>query len=157
MSEPIADPHAYVARAAVLAGVVGVAVVGISTAIGLMLGKPGGAHDIAMAGGLMLLAGLPGLVLAAVLAGRVRGGATIGFLAGMAIRMPVGAALATWGAGWGLAQTQGFSNWIAGAYLVLLVVEVLCLVPAVKKTAGICPQAASGGQPLPSQSLQESV
>lgn len=51
------------------------------------------------------------------------------------MRLPVGGVLALYGLNWGLAQTQSFSQIIATAYLVLLVIEVVCLSPAVKRTA----------------------
>lgn len=133
------NPHLRVARAAVLAGVLGALAVGVAFGIAKLAGAEPVAKDIAMAGGLLLLAGLPGLVGAAVAAGRMRGGAVYGFLGGMLIRMPAGAALAIWGADWGLASSAWFNQCIAGGYLILLVIEVLVLAPAVKATAGIEP------------------
>lgn len=140
MTQPTTDnPHLRVARAAVLAGVLGALAVGVAFGIAKLAGAEPIAKDIAMAGGLLLLAGLPGLVGAAVAAGRMRGGAVYGFLGGMLVRMPAGAALAIWGADWGLASSAWFNQCIAGGYLILLVIEVLVLAPAVKATAGIEP------------------
>lgn len=140
MTHPTTDnPHTRVARAAVLAGVLGALAVGAAFGIAKLAGAEPVAKDIAMAGGLLLLAGLPGLVFAAIAAGRIRGGAAYGFLAGMLVRMPAGAALALWGADWGLASSTWFNQCIAAGYLALLVIEVLVLAPAVKATAGIAP------------------
>lgn len=126
-----------VAKAATLAGVVSVLVVGVAYGIAKATGRPMLAQDIAMAGGVLLLAGLPGLVLSAALTGRLRGGASLGFVAGAAIRLPAGGVVALNGINWGLAQTQSFPQIVAAAYLVLLVIEVLILSPAVKRTAAI--------------------
>lgn len=135
MTSPIADLRGQVAKAAILSAVVCVVLVGISYAVANAMGKPQHAQDIAMAGGLLLLAGLPGLALAVALTGRVRGGASFGFVAGTAVRLPVGGVVALYGLNWGLAQSQAFSQIVAATYLVLLVVEVVCLSPAVKRTA----------------------
>lgn len=124
-----------VARAAIVSAVLCVAVTGVAYAVAEAAGKPQLAYDIAMAGGVLLLAGLPGLVLSVVLTGRVRGGASIGFVGGVGVRLPVGGVVALYGLNWGLAQTQSFSQVVAAAYLVFLVIEVLCLSPAVKRTA----------------------
>lgn len=154
---PTDNPHTRVARAAVLAGGLGAVVVGVAFGVAKVAGAEPLARDIAMAGGLLLLAGLPGLVGAAVAAGRMRGGAVYGFLGGMLFRMPAGAALAVWGPGAGLAQTPHFSMCIAGAYLALLVVEVLVLAPAVKATAALEPNPPkpdpAGVATMPAQAL----
>jgi len=147
---PHDNPHIRVARAAVLAGVLSALAVGVAYAVARLAGGELVARDIAMAGGLMLLAGMPGLLFAAIAAGKLRGGAAYGFLAGIAIRMPVGAAFALLGAGWGLAATDWFSQCIAGAYLVLLVIEVICLGPAVKATASMDPNSGSNASPFDS-------
>ncbi|XAL98612.1 hypothetical protein OT109_13605 [Phycisphaeraceae bacterium D3-23] len=140
MSTPTAtNPHTRVARAAVLAGVLSALAVGAAYGVARLAGAELVAKDIAMVGGLLLLAGVPGLVFAALAAGRMRGGAVYGFLGGMLVRMPAGAALALWGAKWGLASSPAFTQCIAAGYLVLLVIEVLILAPAVKATAGIAP------------------
>ena len=135
MTDQIAHLRGQVAKAAILSGVVSVVLIGVAYAVAGATGKPQIAYDIAMAGGLLLLAGLPGLALAVVLTGRVRGGASLGFVAGIGVRLPVGGVLALYGINWGLAQTQSFSQIVAGMYLVLLVVEVVCISPAVKRTA----------------------
>jgi hypothetical protein len=135
MTDEIKACRMQVARAAVISLIAGAVAVGVAYAIAKATGKPQLAADIAMAGGLLLLAGLPGLVLSVALTGRVRGGASIGFVAGVAVRLPVGGVLALYGLNWGLAQTQSFSQIIATTYLVLLVIEVVCLSPAVKRTA----------------------
>jgi len=133
---PLNAQHRYdVAKAAVLSNVVSVVLIGIAYAITKAMGKPQLAHDIAMACGLLLLAGLPGLVLAVALTGRLRGGASLGFVAGIAVRLPVGGVIAFYGLNWGLAATQSFSQIVATAYLVILVIEVVLLSPAVKRTA----------------------
>ncbi|MEM9415688.1 MAG: hypothetical protein AAGA29_09465 [Planctomycetota bacterium] len=132
------NPHLRVARAAVLAGVASIAVVGLAFGIAKAVGADLLAADIALVGGLMFLAGVPGLIGAALAAGRMRGGAVYGFLGGMVVRMPVGAGLALWGTG--LAQSAHFTNCIAVAYIVLLAIEVLILAPAIKATAGIEPK-----------------
>ncbi len=155
---PAHNPHLRVARAAVLAGVLGALAVGAAYGIAQLVGAEPVAHDIATAGGLLLLAGLPGLVGAAAAAGRMRGGAVYGFLGGMLVRMPAGAALAIWGPGAGLARSGQFSMCIAGGYLVLLVIEVLVLAPAVKATAGIEPHRPTIDSPglapaLPKESV----
>ncbi|MFI4860788.1 MAG: hypothetical protein ACIAXF_08925 [Phycisphaerales bacterium JB063] len=148
MTPPTApNPHTRVARAAVLAGVLSTAVVGVAYGIARLAGAPLIARDIAMVGGLLLLAGMPGLVFAALAAGRIRGGAVYGFLGGVAIRMPAGAVLALWGASWGLAHSPAFTQCIAAGYLVLLVIEVLVLAPAVKATAGIAPTPPAKREP----------
>jgi len=151
------NPHTRVARAAVMAGVFSALAVGVAYAIARLAGGELVARDISMAGGLMLLAGVPGLLFAAIGAGKMRGGAAYGFLAGMAIRMPVGAALALLGAGWGLAATDWFSQCIAGAYLVLLVIEVICLGPAVKATASFAPANISSTPAFDSPGTQGSA
>lgn len=135
MTLPIAHYRRQVALAATLAAVVSVVVIGIGYAIARGIGNPQHAHDIAIAGGVLLLAGIPGFVLAVVLTGRVRGGASFGFVSGIGVRLPVGGVLAFYGLNWGLAQTANFSQIVAGTYLVLLVIEVICLSPAVKRTA----------------------
>ena len=137
MTPEIKACRTQVARAAVISLVAGVVAVGIAYAIAKATGKPQLAADIAMGGGLLLLAGLPGLVLSVVMTGKVRGGASMGFIGGIAIRLPAGGVLALYGLNWGLAQTQSFSQIIATAYLVLLVIEVVCLSPAVKRTAAV--------------------
>ena len=158
MTQPKTDnPHTRVARAAVLAGALGAIAVGAAFGLAKLAGAELLAQDIAMAGGLLLLAGLPGLVGAAVAAGRMRGGAVYGFLGGMLFRMPAGAALAIWGPGAGLAQSNHFSMCIAGAYLMLLVIEVLVLAPAVKATAALEPNPPKldpvGVATMPAQTL----
>ena len=135
MSQSIPQLRTSVAKAATLSLAAGAAATGVAYAVAAGLGKPQLAHDIAMVGGLLLLAGLPGLVLSVALTGRVRGGATLGFVAGVAVRLPAGGVLAFYGLNWGLAQTQAFSQIVAAAYLVLLVIEVVCMSPAVKRTA----------------------
>ena len=135
MTQSITHLRGQVAKAAVLSAVVSVVLIGVCYAVAKAAGKPQLATDIAMAGGVLLLAGLPGLVLSVVLTGRVRGGASIGFVSGIGVRLPVGGVVALNGLNWGLAQTQSFSQVVATAYLVLLVVEVVCLSPAVKRTA----------------------
>lgn len=135
MTDQIAHLRGQVAKAAILSAVLSIVLIGIAYAAAGVAGKPQLAYDIAMAGGLLLLAGLPGLALAVVLTGRVRGGASLGFVAGIGIRLPAGGVLALYGLNWGLAQTQSFSQVVAGMYLVLLVVEVVCISPAVKRTA----------------------
>lgn len=135
MTQPIAQLRGQVAKAAILSAVLSMVLIGVVYAAAGAMGKPQLAHDIAMAGGLLLLAGLPGLALAVVLTGRLRGGASMGFVAGIGVRLPAGGVLALYGLNWGLAQTQSFSQIIATAYLVLLVVEVVCISPAVKRTA----------------------
>lgn len=135
MTDEIKACRMQVARAAVISLIAGAVAVGVTYAIAKATGKPQLAADIAMAGGLLLLAGLPGLVLSVALTGRVRGGASIGFVAGVAVRLPVGGVLALYGLNWGLVQTQSFSQIIAATYLVLLVIEVVCISPAVKRTA----------------------
>ena len=135
MSSPITHLRSRVAKASILSAVVSAALIGIGYAIAKAMGKPQLAYDIAMAGGVLLLAGLPGLVLAVALTGRVRGGASIGFVSGIVVRLPVGGVVALYGLNWGLAQTPSFPRIVAGTYLVLLVIEVVCLGPAVKRTA----------------------
>ena len=135
MTSEITQLRAVVARAAILSVVISVVLIGVGFAVARALGKPQLAHDIAMAGGVLLLAGLPGLVGAVALTGRVRGGASFGFVAGIAVRLPVGGVVALYGLDWGLAKTQSFSQVVAAAYLVFLVIEVVCLSPAVKRTA----------------------
>ena len=135
MTPTIAHYRGQVARAAILSAVVSIVLIGIGYAIARAMGKPQHAHDIAMVGGVLLLAGLPGLILSVVLTGRVRGGASLGFVSGIGVRLPVGGVLAFYGLNWGLAQTASFSQFVAGMYLVLLVIEVICLSPAVKRTA----------------------
>ena len=124
-----------VAKAATLSAVAGVVAVGVAYAVAGAMGKADLAYDIALAGGVLLLAGLPGLALAVMLTGKVRGGASLGFVAGVAVRLPVGGVVALNGLNWGLAKTQSFSQCVATAYLVLLVIEVVFLSPAVKRTA----------------------
>lgn len=135
MNQSITHMRGQVAKAAIVSAVVSVVLIGVAYALAGAMGKPQIAYDIAMAGGLLLLAGLPGLVLAVVLTGRVRGGASIGFVGGVAVRLPAGGVLALYGLNWGLAQTQSFAQIVAGMYLALLVIEVICLSPAVKRTA----------------------
>lgn len=135
MTEQTPQLRAKVAKAAIASMVVSMVLVGVCYAVAGGVGKPQLAYDIAMAGGLLLLAGLPGLALAVALTGKVRGGASVGFVAGIAVRLPVGGVVALYGLNWGLAQTQSFSQVVAAAYLVLLVVEVLCLMSAVKQAA----------------------
>lgn len=73
MTDEIKACRMQVARAAVISLIAGAVAVGIAYAIAKATGKPQLAADIAMAGGLLLLAGLPGLVLSVALTGRVRG------------------------------------------------------------------------------------
>jgi hypothetical protein len=124
-----------VARAATLSAVLSVVVIATAYGGAKAVGKPMLAHDLAMAGGVLLLAGLPGLALSVWLTGKVRGGASIGFVAGAAVRLPVGGVVALYGLNWGLAETASFSQIVAAAYLVFLVIEVLCLGPAAKRSA----------------------
>lgn len=135
MTQSITQLRGQVAKAAIVSALASVALIGVCYVVAKALGKPQLAHDIAMAGGVLLLAGLPGLVLAVVLTGRVRGGASLGFVSGIGVRLPVGGVVALYGLNWGLAQTQSFSQLVAGTYLVLLVIEVVCISPAVKRTA----------------------
>lgn len=135
MSTPITHLRNQVAKAAILSAVVSTALIAVFYMVSRAMGKPQLSYDIAMAGGVLLLAGLPGLVLAVALTGRVRGGASIGFVSGIAVRLPVGGVVALYGLNWGLAQTSWFPKIVAGTYLVLLVIEVVCLGPAVKRTA----------------------
>lgn len=144
MTQSIQSRRRVVATAAIVSAVVSVVVIGLGYVSAGGLGKAGLAHDIAMAGGVILLAGLPGLSLSVWLTGRVRGGASIGFVAGAAIRLPVGGVVALYGLNWGLARTGSFSQIVAAAYLVLLVIEVLCLMPAVKRTAAAQTRTRSG-------------
>lgn len=137
MTDSIPQLRAKVAKAAIRSAVLSVLLTAVGYAVAGVLKKPQLAYDIAMAGGVLLLAGLPGLVLAVLLTGRVRGGASLGFVAGIGVRLPVGGVVALYGLNWGLAQTQAFSQIVAGAYLVFLVIEVACLSPAVKRTAAI--------------------
>ena len=147
MTSEITQLRAVVARAAILSVVISVVLIGVGFAVARALGKPQLAHDIAMAGGVLLLAGLPGLVGAVALTGRVRGGASFGFVAGIAVRLPVGGVVALYGLNWGLAKTASFSQLIGAAYLVLLVIEVACLSPAVKRTAAAEARASTKKQP----------
>lgn len=159
-AQSIQHLRGVVAKAAIVSAVVSIIVVGVSYAIAAGIEKPQLAHDIAMAGGLLLLAGLPGLVLSVRLTGKVRGGASIGFVAGSAIRLPVGGVVALYGLNWGLAQTGSFSQIVAIAYLVLLVIEVICLMPAVKRTASAETKALSlqaTGQNVSQKAQEESV
>jgi len=135
MTRGIQQAKLRVARAATLSAVAGALVTGLGYALLRLMGNPQVASDIAMAGVVLLLAGLPGLVLAVVLTGGVRGGAAFGFVGGIAVRLPVGGVFALNGLNWGSAQTQWFPQIVAGMYLVLLVIEVLFLSPAVKETA----------------------
>ena len=135
MSPSITQLRGKVAKSALLSAVVSVVLIGVAYWLVKGLGNPQIAQGIAMAGGVLLLAGLPGLILAVVLTGRLRGGASLGFVAGIAVRLPVGGVLALYGLNWGLAQTRSFPMIVAGSYLVLLVIEVVCLSPAVKCTA----------------------
>ena len=135
MTQPITQLRRQVAKAAILSAVASVALIGTAYAVAGATEKPQLAYDIAMAGGVLLLAGLPGLVLSVALTGRVRGGVSIGFVAGVGVRLPVGGVVALYGLNWGLAQTQSFSQIVAIMYLVLLVIEVVFLSPAVKRTA----------------------
>lgn len=135
MTASIAHLRRGVAKAAIVAVVVSMLLVAVGYGVAHQFGTPQLAYDFAMAGGLLLLAGLPGLVLAVALTGRVRGGATLGFVAGIGVRLPAGGVVALYGLNWGLAQTQAFSQIVAAAYLVFLVIEVICLSPAVKRTA----------------------
>lgn len=121
-------------RSASLAVVSGVLCVAVATVIGQRFGGEWG-HDVLLAGMLMLVIGLPGLALSVYLAGKMRGGMAFGFLAGMALRLPLGALIALYGTESRFVSTDSFGVIVAGAYLVLLVVEVLCIAPAVKKTA----------------------
>lgn len=100
-----------------------------------------------MAGGLVLLAGLPGLALAVALTGKVKGGASLGFVAGVAVRLPVSGVIALYGLKWGLGLTGVFPQFVAGGYLLFLVVEVLCLMPAVKRTALAAPATPAPDTP----------
>lgn len=146
MTQPMTtNPHLRVARAAVLAGVLGALAVGVAYALARAAGAQPLAADFVLVGGVLLLAGLPGLIGSAVAAGRLRGGAVYGFLGGMLFRLPVGAGLALWGTG--LAQSSHFSTCIGAGYLVLLVIEVLVLAPAVKATAGIVPPPKQNNTP----------
>lgn len=147
MTQSITHLRGQVAKAAVASAVVAVVLIGVCYVVGKAAGKPQLAADIAMAGGVLLLAGLPGLVLSVVLTGRVRGGASIGFVSGIGVRLPVGGVVALNGLNWGLAQTQSFSQIVAGTYLVLLVIEVVCLSPAVKRTAAA--EASADAKKLP--------
>jgi len=128
-----------VARAGIVALLVCVVLTGIGYGIAKGAGSTGDARDIAMVGGALILAGIPGLVLAVGLTGRVRGGAAMGFISGSLVRMPVGGVMALYGLDWGLASTGRFAQYVAGGYLVFLVVEVLVMSPAVKATAAAAP------------------
>lgn len=152
MTPSTAQHRLAVARAATLSLVAGAAAVGLGYALASGVGKPQLALDIATAGGLLLLAGVPGLVLSVLLTGKVRGGASIGFVAGIAVRLPVGGVVALYGLNWGLARTQSFSHVVAAAYLVLLVIEVVCISPAVKRTAAAEAKTRTAQQP-PDQEL----
>ena len=135
MSQSIQQARVGVAKAAVLTVLAAVGVIAAGYGVSRGVGKPQLAMDIATAGGVLLLAGLPGLVLSVVLTGKLRGGASIGFVAGIAVRLPAGGVVAFYGLNWGLAQTPAFSQVVAFAYLVILVIEVVLLSPAVKRTA----------------------
>ncbi|MFN3168618.1 MAG: hypothetical protein ACE37H_16285 [Phycisphaeraceae bacterium] len=135
MNQPDRALRLMVARAATLSAVLSVVVIGVAYGVAKAMDRPLLAHDLAMAGGLLLLAGLPGLALSVWLTGKVRGGASIGFVAGIAVRLPAGGVVALNGLNWGLAKTASFSQIVAAGYLVFLVIEVLCLSPAAKRTA----------------------
>ena len=147
MTPSISHLRGQVAKAAMASAVVSVVLIGVCYAVAKAAGKPQLAADIAMAGGVLLLAGLPGLVLAVVLTGRLRGGASIGFVSGIGVRLPAGGVVALYGLNWGIAQTQSFPMIVAGGYLVLLVIEVVCLGPAVKRTAAAEANADATKQP----------
>jgi Na+(H+)/acetate symporter ActP len=155
MSQPITHLRGQVAKAAILSAVVSVVLIGLTYGVASVSGKPQVAYDIAMSGGLLLLASMPALLLSVLLTGRVRGGASIGFVAGIAVRLPVGGVLALYGLNWGLAQSQSFPQIVAGMYLVLLVVEVVCISPAVKRTAAA--EARIRSEETSSHDDQESV
>lgn len=160
MTDEIPKLRAMVAKAAILSAVVSAGAIGLAYAAGRGVGNALLAHDIAMAGGILLLAGLPGLIGSVALTGRMRGGASIGFIAGIAVRLPVGGVLALYGLNWGLAKTQSFSQVIAAAYLVLLVIEVVCISPAVKRTAAAEARAITKNTPPAEQTMagdEESV
>jgi len=141
MTQPHRPSRLMVARAATLSAVLSVVAIALAYGGAKAMDKPLLAHDLAMAGGVLLLAGLPGLALSVWLTGKVRGGASIGFVAGIVVRLPVGGVVALNGLDWGLAQTRSFALIVAAAYLVFLAVEVVFLSPAVKRTAAAEAQA----------------
>lgn len=150
MSDSIQQMRVVVAKGVLVTVFAVVLLMGVAYGIAKGVGKPQLAVDIATSSALLLLAGVPGLLLAVVLTGKVRGGASIGFIAGIATRLPAGGVLALYGLNWGLAQTQSFSQVVAAAYLGILVIEVVCMSPVVKRTA-----AAEAGTPPTTQAGQE--
>lgn len=155
-----------VGLSALLAAIAGLVAVGLASWVAQLLKKPGVSQDILTAGGLLWAAGLPALVLAVVLTGKVRGGASLGFVAGIAIRMPAGGVLALYGLHWNLSATPAFTQIVAFSYLVLLIIEVMCLVPAVKFAAAATPPVpdpssglhpADDTDPTPAKNSQESA
>lgn len=157
MTTSIPQLRQRVARSGIVALLVCVVLTGIGYGIARGVGSAGDARDIAMAGGALILAGVPGLVLAVGLTGRVRGGAAMGFISGSLVRMPVGGVLALYGINWGLASTSRFAQYVAGGYLVFLVVEVLVMSPAVKATAAAVPPVPTPPAASKNTTNEESV
>lgn len=135
MNDLVREHKRAVVKAAFLALLVLAVLTGIAYAVALRLAGQDLASDVVVAGAVLLLAGVPGFVLAVALTGKLRGGASIGFIAGIGVRMPVGGVLALYGLNWGLAKTASFTQVVAAAYLFFLVIEVLVMSPAVKRTA----------------------
>lgn len=157
MNNDVAQLRQRVAKAGIAALVVCVVLTGLGYGIAKAAGSSGDARDIAMVGGALILAGVPGLGLAVGLTGRLRGGAAMGFVSGALVRMPVGGVLALYGLDWGLASTGRFAQYVAGGYLVFLVVEVLVMSPAVKATATAAPAVSPDAGPTTNDTQTDSI
>lgn len=125
---PIVRTALIVGAAAVLLGLIGW---GACTA----LGRAVLAHDWALATAVVGGAGVVGLLPAWILTPRMKGGSAWGFLAGMALRLPLCAIAILVLPKLGLTRGGAFADSVAALYLLLLLVEVAAVSRFIKKNA----------------------